>query len=894
MFGGDGTPEDLVFGGDKTPREQASAESVDQSDYDFARPSAIGNAGEDLIGSARHKRNQWRSLEDAEKDGTAEKMITREQLLKNEPHNLMDHLQKSPAVAMAMHLALKKFPPKPGYKRGRSNDKEDRKDYVEAFRKFKSKAESIASSGQDDVTKAVRDLGTEVSNHIKGLRTRKIESPDGTSTIDRYNSTANGLCSFGNSLLSTYKRNSVASIVNNAAAEIESNPSMSLEDVAGDVLEGKSLNQAMGKKGKSAERFDASKAYVAIAEREGGPEMPAKTANEATAYLVEKVGLRGIQFGNSVSDKERQHHATKAAEALLDLADVTGLPLEAISLGGNLGLAMGARGTGSALAHYEPVTKVINLTRKSGVGSLAHEWAHAFDHELGKDSDKEAGPYGKSGFQSDLLARKEYMKSEGGKYVRKENPNRKTETGKAMMAMQKASSSSGYAARLSNELDNNKMMSLKQKAYWRSDIEVFARSFERYVQHKLESSGRKNTYLSGIETKSYKSGGLWPTDDEVKKMTPAFDALMDAHRTENLKVKDRAKYSAADRHVFIDQFIAEHYRALNPSGGGNERKKIVTGNEGDRGYFVTISGHPVFVETKSGKVTRGPKSHRGKHVKSVAGDRLHKSKRIKTESRKGDRDSPGQTGAFGNGLGGDLLRSGKTQSKLPSQDGGSGNGEGSSGSDSSPNGPKRGPGDDRFVAANALDHAAIDIAGSDDPIEAEHARDLLDDAHTMLANEANEINDDFRNLLSNFGFSGRKAGTFIASVRRNRSQSKDHSSIAGFDEMVEMAKRDFPQLIGDVSGTGSVAGDADEGLYQRLLKGYEKPPTKTDERVIGLAREMFESNGKPNKFDDDHDISWMDDWNVPDDQRKTESVPFSATSRHDFIMQHYQSKKSRM
>ncbi|MFR0839197.1 MAG: hypothetical protein ACLSHA_11745 [Neglectibacter timonensis] len=33
--------------------------------------------------------------------------------------------------------------------------------------------------------------------------------------------------------------------------------------------------------------------------------------------------------------------------------------------------------------HYEPLRKVINLTKMHGAGSLAHEWWHGFDDYLG-------------------------------------------------------------------------------------------------------------------------------------------------------------------------------------------------------------------------------------------------------------------------------------------------------------------------------------------------------------------------------------------------------------------------------------------------------------------------------------------------------------------------------
>ena len=95
------------------------------------------------------------------------------------------------------------------------------------------------------------------------------------------------------------------------------------------------------------------------------------------------LGMRAVQFGNTVPDRERARHLKLASEAFADLADVLGLADGDISLGGRLAIAFGARGHRTALAHYEPVERVINLTRKRGVGSLAHEWAHFFDNMLG-------------------------------------------------------------------------------------------------------------------------------------------------------------------------------------------------------------------------------------------------------------------------------------------------------------------------------------------------------------------------------------------------------------------------------------------------------------------------------------------------------------------------------
>jgi hypothetical protein len=104
-------------------------------------------------------------------------------------------------------------------------------------------------------------------------------------------------------------------------------------------------------------------------------------ANEPEKYL-EAFGMRAVEYGNYVlADKESaKYHTTRCAEALADLADVLGLEDRQVSYNGRLALAFGARGSGRASAHYEPVRKVINLTKWAGGGSLAHEWGHFLDN----------------------------------------------------------------------------------------------------------------------------------------------------------------------------------------------------------------------------------------------------------------------------------------------------------------------------------------------------------------------------------------------------------------------------------------------------------------------------------------------------------------------------------
>lgn len=102
--------------------------------------------------------------------------------------------------------------------------------------------------------------------------------------------------------------------------------------------------------------------------------------------LLEVFGFRGIEYGNWLPQDERQLVLNHAYDAFRDLALVTGLEPYAMSLGGRLALAFGARGKGKFAAHFEPSKFVCNMTRLRGAGSVAHEWGHALDRHLAINS----------------------------------------------------------------------------------------------------------------------------------------------------------------------------------------------------------------------------------------------------------------------------------------------------------------------------------------------------------------------------------------------------------------------------------------------------------------------------------------------------------------------------
>ena len=92
--------------------------------------------------------------------------------------------------------------------------------------------------------------------------------------------------------------------------------------------------------------------------------------------------FKGGEFGNWLNDKERQDNLNFAFNSFKDIATALDLKDEDRSLNGKLSIAFGSRGSGRAMAHYEPLRNVINLTKLKGAGSLAHEYGHFLDNNI--------------------------------------------------------------------------------------------------------------------------------------------------------------------------------------------------------------------------------------------------------------------------------------------------------------------------------------------------------------------------------------------------------------------------------------------------------------------------------------------------------------------------------
>ncbi len=185
---------------------------------------------------------------------------------------------------------------------------------------------------------------------------------------------------------------------------------------------------------------------------------------------------RGVQFGHWQTNRDVCLNET--FDALHDLATFLCWPVERMTLGGTLAFAFGARGHGSAAAHYEVAHKVINLTRNYGPGCLAHEWAHALDHFIcGNDS-----------LSSDARI-KELLAS----------------LPKGMLARSIAADAT------------------RSKPYFATPCERFARAFESWVRSRVD-----NDYLVNIrKLDQFKAPERFPyaLPEELPAVAAAFDRL---------------------------------------------------------------------------------------------------------------------------------------------------------------------------------------------------------------------------------------------------------------------------------------------------------------------------------------------------------------------------------
>ena len=226
--------------------------------------------------------------------------------------------------------------------------------------------------------------------------------------------------------------------------------------------------------------------------------------------IMAKYNIKGFEFGNWVTQEERAEYVSSLTPTLEDLFSVLGS--RNIGINRNVGVAFGARGSRGARAHYEPVLNMINLTRYNGAGSLAHEYGHALDYNLGSFLDQN----------------KDYPALSGGRSVAASLPEN---TGGQLRA---------YVNQIVDSIRNGKnfeKIELANKeataqgqdpvysAYWFRRTEIFARFFEQYVCYCL-AERRISSRLLVKSWSTYLAFPVYVDKDDFMKIKPVADKLM--------------------------------------------------------------------------------------------------------------------------------------------------------------------------------------------------------------------------------------------------------------------------------------------------------------------------------------------------------------------------------
>lgn len=236
--------------------------------------------------------------------------------------------------------------------------------------------------------------------------------------------------------------------------------------------------------------------------------------------VQDRYHLRGIQFGNWVTQEDRYNYTAALYICLYDLNKVLKFKDNNLGLDKSLGLAFGARGRSRAVAHYEAATDIINMTRynsdttipkqirflnSGGVGALAHEYGHFLDYYFGAHYEPDQYRYALTNGRSTHRDRIAYPKSQKMRNLMEDILEKAYWLGPGKP--------SAYYQRIRRRTE---------EGYWVRRNEFFARLFEQYIGYKLDKIGVHNSFLNNQKY----STTFYLNKKELENIAPLFDALI--------------------------------------------------------------------------------------------------------------------------------------------------------------------------------------------------------------------------------------------------------------------------------------------------------------------------------------------------------------------------------
>ncbi len=292
--------------------------------------------------------------------------------------------------------------------------------------------------------------------------------------------------------------------------------------------------------------------YLSHIVRKGG----IKVDQIGTKGVKEYWGLKAVQYGNSLKDAEAEKLTLFLNGSFADMEEALGMDVKKINQAHGLTLDFATRGTSGSAATYWSNYKVINLNKRNGDGSLGHEYGHYIDNLLARiipatDEVKVNGQLG--AFATENKAANAYINDileEWWRYVRHgngtETRDKTYKAGRKVYSFAKVGETAQecinyYQNKHARQFEPNTksyeilcgqvltMYGLEEAVikvplrssflyadsnffngqggkagYWTSRVEMFARSFEVYLQHKLDAKGLTNNFLQSAKVEYYK------------------------------------------------------------------------------------------------------------------------------------------------------------------------------------------------------------------------------------------------------------------------------------------------------------------------------------------------------------------------------------------------------
>lgn len=479
-----------------------------ESEFVWAKKAQIGNIGEDVGGSARHKKNQHKDWNSEEAFTNLDMKINKEILEEQNSPDFESLADEDLAKGFAMRMCLDEFPSTIPHEKGIETNEAKlarRKMYIDSYNAYVDKIDEQLSDPNISSYQALRNIKDFLAAKSNQFRALPHGSLIGESFDKKRNKIMSGKNGPYDLLHKSYKAARDIDPVNCAQA-VSSGADGRPESP--DFKKGLKSNDNVKKLYKNLIAKTESLKPEKKTKKNGFEERGIYSENKSysikgNGYKVNsekdavnffKNNTRAVQFGNALPDKEREAHLVSCARSLEDLSKLTGLSVKSLTQDGKLAFGFSARGRAGAAAHYDNGTKIINLTRANGFGSLAHELGHALDSKASS----------KKGITGNYA-------SESKAYPSYEPVSAVVEKIKSRI----------------KKSPEYRFMSPKQRQYWTSTREVFARVFEAHVDAKAKKAGIDNSYLVQI-TKNQKLSTLWPNEAELKELeSPLENYLKD-------------------------------------------------------------------------------------------------------------------------------------------------------------------------------------------------------------------------------------------------------------------------------------------------------------------------------------------------------------------------------